>query len=231
MAENEVEKIQNLINACRERLEQAEKDLNTTQKEKNEILARETKIKKEIKTLKQSTTITKINAEELYNELCALDGNTENAAQGEPGFGTYMLDKEDTIDREFRMRRRTTEVNTYLGKLPMWKVRSPEYAKKDFAGYLFEFETVITTKVRTYTLRFDYRGQDSINGKPLFSYLRMRLCDPLSEGIYYAWYGFDENFYKDLKIKISLPQVNEYPTLETAVMNILKRHEQTENVE
>lgn len=231
MAENEVEKTQNLIIACRERLEQSEKDLDETQKEKNAVLERETKIKKEIKNLKQTTTIAKINAEELFNELVALDSNSEKAEQGEQGFETYMLAKEDTFDRWQHMRHRTTMLTKCLGSRPWRSLRSAEDAKKDFADYLFEFETGITTKTRTYKLRFNYLGEELINNDPLYSYLRVLWYDyPYPGNECYVNYGFDENFYKDLKIKINLAHLNEYPNLETAVMNILKRHEKAENV-
>lgn len=212
MTTKEIEEQKNLINACLERLKDASREKETLKARLEEISKIEETTKNEIRDL-EHVAVAEVNAEELFNELNAMDSNPEKIRNANPKFviGRYPL------------------FGQYTGKGK--KIELSKLQEK-FAEYLFDFKIFIITKARTYSLLSRYQGSDLIDGKPLYRYLQIievtgNASDPFGSHINF---GFDENFYKFLKVRIPIALTKTYPNLETAVMNIVKRHENAENV-
>lgn len=218
MTTKEIEAQKNLIVACQERLAQAENDFLEAQEQKvaaeqklQNISDNQDKIKDEIRGLER-VVVAELDAEELFNELNALDSNPDKVKHSNPRFSTSS-----EIER--------------LYEFSFGKKLSLEQLKR--AINQFDFQTYITTKARTYSLHSHYQADELINGKPIYEYLHVMgqgidvYYLPLGE---YVNFGFDEDFYKNFKVRLTLAQMKTYPNLETAVMNILKKHEKAENV-
>ena len=152
--------------------------------------------------------------EELCNELGALDSNPEDVKHSKPKFNTGL-----SVSSKDSLRRYLKGANT----------KSIKEAKEECAKKPFHFASFISTNKRNYMLYSTYDGTELVNGQPLYQYLQIT-----NQGMdgYFALDGdgFDEDFYKNIKVKITLAQIKAYPNLETAVMNILKRHKKAENV-
>ena len=104
-------------------------------------------------------------------------------------------------------------------------------AKEEYAKKPFHFASFISTNKRNYMLYSTYDGTELVNGQPLYQYLKItnQGMDSYFDGEF-VYFGFDEDFYKNIKVKLTLAQIKTYPNLETAVMDILKRHEKAQNV-
>ncbi len=223
MTIKEIEEQKNLIVACQERLKQLEKDLEKTKIEKSILEERikdfginEYKIKDEIRDLER-VVIAELDVEELCNELGALDSNPENVKHSKPKFNTGLsISSKDSLKQ-------------YLGKDANKK--SINEAKEECAKKPFHFASFISTNKRNYMLYSTYDGTELVNGQPLYQYLKItnQGMDSYFDGEF-VYFGFDEDFYKNIKVKITLAQMKAFPNLETAVMDILKRHEKAQNV-
>lgn len=211
MTTQQIENQKNLIIACQERLKEVSREKGTLNARLEEISKHEEYIKNAIRDL-EHLAVAEVDAEELFNELNAMDSNPQKIRNANPRF---------TIRRYPSISRYVKGEKIELSKL-----------QEEFAEYLFNFEINIITKARTYALLSPYLGCDFIDYKPLYKYLQITKVsgNTSDRGGARVDLGFDENFIKTLKVKLPFSQIKTYPNLETAVMNILKRREAAQNV-
>lgn len=217
MSLKQFEEQKKLVNACREKFEQAKTDyakttneINVLRRKLKKILDKKYNLNHEIYNLEQ-VIVAELDEKELANELKVLDGNS--------GSGSCYTG---------------LNVNDFVENYPNGDDKAILKHKKhkiEQFNFDFDFKTQIYTN-KIYELHSYYSTDELINGKPLIEYFKInfkeKTIDPRTVEVHF---GFDRDFYDNhFKIRLSLAEMKKYPNLETAVMNILKRHEQTEGV-